>query len=203
MLDTMLAVAVDDDDPKLDDYYEVWEEAGHGFKLVVGPRLRIGPTLNKVGPTEASTSFAIGFMGDDHRPRTRGWDAAYVSALESGASIVYGDDLLQGPNIPTQVAVKSDIILATGKFVPDGMLHLYLDNVWKAWGEALGELRYLPQVVVEHMHPCAGKAEWDEGYAENNSQAVYSADGARYEEWKRNEMADWVAAIRRYRANSA
>lgn len=201
--DTMLTVAVDDDDPELDGYYDVWEETGRAFNLITGPRLRIGPTLNKVVPEEAEGAYAVAFMGDDHRPRTVGWDAAYMTALrDPRCSIVYGDDLLQGANIPTQVAMRSDVVLATGLFVPTGMIHLYLDNVWKTLGEALGELRYLPHVIVEHMHPCAGKAEWDAGYVENNAEEVYSADGARFEEWKRNELNDWVEAIRRYRAEA-
>lgn len=204
ILDTVLTVAVDDDDPTLEGYYDVWEETGRGFNLIEGPRLRIGPTLNKVVPEEAEGSFAVGFMGDDHRPRTMGWDAAYVTALRSpGCSIVYGDDLLQGANIPTQVAMRSDIVLATGLFVPTGMIHLYLDNVWKTLGETLGELRYLPHVIVEHMHPSAGKADWDAGYVENNAEEVYSADGARFEEWRREELDSWVQSIRRYREASA
>jgi hypothetical protein len=200
-LDTKLVIAIDDDDADLDEYLA---DAGasnyHSVEIVVGPRLRIGPTLNSLVPEFADRAFAVGFMGDDHRPRTLGWDEAYVHALgELGTGIVYGNDLLQGENIPTQVAMTSDIVKATRKFVPDGMKHLYLDDAWKTLGNALGCLKYLPEVVVEHLHPTVGKAAWDESYRENNSDATYSADREAYERWVREDLQTWVTKIREYR----
>jgi hypothetical protein len=60
--------------------------------------------------------------------------------------------------------------------VPPDMIHLYLDNFWMKLGNDLGKLRYISEVVLEHLHPMAGKAEWDEGYREVNAIEVYSAD---------------------------
>jgi len=40
----------------------------------------------------------------------------------------------------------------------------------------LNALRYIPEVVLEHLHPVAGKAEWDDQYREVNAPEVYSAD---------------------------
>jgi hypothetical protein len=56
------------------------------------------------------------------------------------------------------------------------MIHLYLDNFWMTLGKDLNALRYIPEVVLEHLHPIAGKAEWDEGYRDVNAQEIYSAD---------------------------
>ena len=41
------------------------------FHLVVGPRLRLGPTLNYIAPQYAGDYDAIGFLGDDHIPAAR------------------------------------------------------------------------------------------------------------------------------------
>lgn len=195
---TLLVVLVDDDDVDLDEYCRDAEEIGT-YELCIGPRRRIGPTLNWFAPEFARKAFAVGFMGDDHRPRTVGWDAAYVTSLRNmGYGVVYGDDLIMGEQIPTQVAMTSNIVLATGRFVPDGMIHLWLDNAWKSLGEALGKLRYLPHVVVEHMHPIAGKGEWDASYRENNADEVFDADHARYLWWRENELPLWVEQIRDY-----
>jgi hypothetical protein len=71
--------------------------------------------------------------------------------------------------------------------VPPNMKHLYLDNFWKKLGEDLGALTYLEDVIVEHMHPVAGKAEWDEGYREVNAQEVYSADALAYKNYIESE----------------
>lgn len=194
---TQLVVAVDNDDPELRGYIDAQREL-ENFELSIGEPNRIGPILNQVVPLFAASSDNVGFMGDDHRPRTRGWDAAYVTALaHMGTGVVYGDDLIMGPQIPTQVAMTSNIVLATGHFVPDGMKHLWLDNAWKAIGEATS-LRYLPQVVVEHMHPIAGKGEWDESYRANNTDEVFEADRLRFLDWQANELPEWVRKIQEY-----
>ena len=117
------------------------------------------------------------FLGDDHRPRTKNWDLHFINALdELGTGLVYGDDLLQGENLATAVAMSGDIVRALNGMVPQGMIHLYLDNFWMTLGKDLNALRYLPEVIIEHLHPIAGKAEWDDQYREVNAQEVFSAD---------------------------
>lgn len=198
--DTSLWVCVDDDDPELDNYKQViWQTPLlDEVKLIVGESSRIGAILNRVVPQAAEISKYVAFMGDDHRPRTMAWDQLYINNLrEMGTGVVYGNDLYQGVNIPTQVAMTSNIVKATGYFVPPGAKHLYLDNAWADIGRAT-KLRYLDDVVVEHMHPCAGKGEWDEGYAANNSTMTYAEDAIVYNEWKQNDLPRWVEQIRNY-----
>jgi hypothetical protein len=144
--------------------------------------------------------FAVGFMGDDHRPRSVGWDKAYLDALrELGTGIVYGNDLLQGENLPTQCAMTSDIIQALGYMAPPSLRHLYIDNFWKILGNGADCLRYLPDVIVEHVHPMAGKAEWDANYARVNSAQMYEHDKTAFEEWLRTSMVSDVAKVRALR----
>jgi hypothetical protein len=123
-------------------------------------------------------------MGDDHMPRTVGWDAAYLEALrELGTGLVYGNDLLQGSSLPTQVAMTTDIVRALGYMAPPDLTHLYVDNFWRDLGRSAGCLRYLPDVIVEHRHPAAGKAQWDAGYARVNNSAMYEHDATAYEQY--------------------
>jgi hypothetical protein len=139
-------------------------------------------------------------MGDDHRPRTRGWDAAYLEALHDlGTGIVYGDDLLQGANLPTQCAMTSNIVQALGCMAPATLRHMYVDNAWRALGEAAGCLRYLPEVVVEHLHPVAGKAEWDDNYRRVNAPEMYGHDADAFGEYLRGQFAEHVAKVQRLR----
>jgi len=180
-----LLVALDEDDPALPEYLalDVWN--GTWASNVVGPRRRLGPTLNWLAESFPDYD-AIGFMGDDHRPRTPRWDEMVCKVLDGmGAAIVYGDDLLQHERLPTAVFMTSNIPAALGWMCPPGMVHLYLDDAWKALGEGMGRLRYLPNVVIEHLHPTAGKAPMDERYAEVNSAEQYASDGAVFEEFKR------------------
>ncbi len=197
--DTKLWVCVDEDDPELEEYSQVIHESQSGFTyLFVNTPSRIGPILNRAVPQAAEQDDVVAFMGDDHRPRTVAWDQLYINNLrQMGTGVVYGNDLYQGANIPTQVAMTSNIVKATGYFVPPGAKHLYLDNMWKDLGEAIG-IRYLSDVIVEHMHPCAGKGEWDEGYAANNSTETYSEDAIVYNEWKQNDLPRWIEQIRTY-----
>lgn len=179
-LDTRLVVAVDDDDPHLPGYREMQAHHDRGFDLRVGPRLRMVGTLNTVARTVESPF--IGFMGDDHMPRTKGWDTLYLQALhEAGpGAVVYGNDMVQGATMPTQVAMDRRIVTTLGWMVPPVLVHLCADLFWLEVGRALGTLRYLPDVIVEHLHPITGQVEWDQGYVECNSDAVSTADHAAF-----------------------
>lgn len=141
--------------------------------------------------------FAIGFMGDDHRPRTVGWDECYVKALKAmGTGVVYGNDLLQREKMPTQVAMTADIVRTLGYYAPPSFKHLCVDLCWKDWGEGIGKIRYLPDVVIEHMHPLNSKVEWDDGYKRVNAKTVAEADNREYFRWKREDLPRDVAKLR-------
>jgi hypothetical protein len=185
-----LVFAVGEDDPTLPEYWNL-------MTLTTSVHLHIqqvpavdrpstmNHALNRVARlvTEEwdTHPFAVGFMGDDHRPRTYGWDAAYLEALrELGTGIVYGDDQLQGERLPTQVAMTADIVRALGYMAPPDLWHMYVDNFWYDLGRAADCLRYLPQVTVEHLHPLAGKAAVDDSYRRSNAHEVYKHDAEVY-----------------------
>ena len=183
-----LLVAADDDDPALSGYEQVCAE--RGIELAVGPRLRMVPTLNKVAIERAPRHYAVGFLGDDHRPRTLGFDAHYLAALRTlGTGWVYGNDLLAGERLPTQVAMTSDIVQALGAMVPAPVTHLYADNTWWDLGHALDRITYLPDVIVEHMHYLNGKSEIDPGYREANASAAAESDRRIYARWYADQMS--------------
>lgn len=181
--DASLLVAVDDDDPALPEYRRVCSLID--VELEVGPRLRLTGTLNKVATERAPHYQAVAFMGDDHRPRTIGWDTNLLQALgRLGTGIVYGNDLLQGEKMATAVAMTSNIVATLGYMAPPQMVHLCLDLVWVDWGRAIDRLVYLPDTVIEHMHPAAGKAANDAGYDEANSPHQTAADHAAYRAYR-------------------
>lgn len=204
---TRLVLAIDEDDQSGPDYIQVVADA---HKQAVPPALAVvsvasAPStmvkaLNVVAVAEAGAVDAIAFMGDDHRPRTSGWDRAYLSALrQMGTGIVYGDDLLQHERIPTQVAMTSGIVQALGHMAPPTLTHLFVDNYWRDLGEGAGCLHYLPDVVVEHVHPFAGKAPMDGGYARVNAHAMYRADSVAYAAYVVDHLADDIAKVKALR----
>lgn len=183
-----LLFACDSDDPTLESYSPMFME--------VGPRLRLGGTLNAVSALYAKSYDAIGFCGDDHRFRTKDWHLRFLTELDRlGSGMVYGDDLIQGPNLPTAIAMTSDIIRTLGYMVPGGLVHLEIDTAWKLLGEAIGRITYLPDVVIEHCHPIAQKAEWDAGYRECNDPAQYESDGRRLADWRHGGMTTDVEKL--------
>jgi hypothetical protein len=189
-----LLVAADDDDQALPGYEQVCSE--RGIELTVGPRLRMVPTLNKVAVERAPRHYAVGFLGDDHRPRTLGFDAHYLAALRTlGTGWVYGNDLIAGERLPTQVAMTSDIVQALGAMVSAPVTHLYADNTWWDLGHALDRITYLPDVVVEHCHPLAGTAVDDNGYREVNAADAHEADRLVYADWYEHDMPGDVAKL--------
>lgn len=186
--------AVDDDDPMALEYC-----AMDGISVAVGPRMRLGGTLNFHALHNVDDYEVIGFMGDDHRPRTPLWDFRVLDwALDTHRpNVVYPNDLLQGKALATSVFLPSRMVRAMGYMVPPELTHLYCDNAWMEMGRELGTLTYLDHVVVEHMHPAAGKAAMDAGYRECNAPAVDSADRAAFERWR--DGGEMAAAVQRIR----
>jgi hypothetical protein len=175
-----LIIVLDDDDAEADHYFDL------GVRTLVYPREGKGMArpLNRAA-WELIDEFAnFCFLGDDHRPRTENWDQKFIDELNRlGTGLVYGNDLLQGENLPTAVAMTRDIVEELHGMVPPGLAHLYLDNFWLQLGKDLGAITYLPLVIIEHLHPVAGKAEWDAGYKEVNADDVYNADSKAFWEY--------------------
>lgn len=164
---------VDHDDPQQQAYRDLLLEGVISRLMIwdgaLGGKGLCWP-LNYAARRYAEVYENVGFMGDDHMPRTHGWDTEMITELDSlEPRVAYGNDLLQGANLPTAVFMQSRMIRATGQMAPVAMRHLYLDNYWKELGERTGGLRYRDDVIIEHLHPVAGKAPWDERYAVVNA----------------------------------
>ena len=179
-----LIVVVDDDDEQMNEYIEL------GVTLFVVKRDGKGMAkpLNKAASHFKDAYRHFAFLGDDHRPRTQEWDKAFVTALdELGTGIVYGNDLFQAEQLPTAVAMTGNIVHALDGMVPPGMIHLYLDNFWMQLGKDLAKIRNMGHIIIEHLHPVAGKADWDDNYREVNAEEVYSADAKAYYDYITSE----------------
>jgi hypothetical protein len=190
-----LLFCVDNDDPALEEYQTIDAD------ILIGPRIRIGPTLNHAAKTFGTTYPVLGFMGDDHVPRTHGWDVTVMNALtELGTGIVYGNDLLQREALPTAVFITSNIVRELGYFCPPELLHMYLDNSWLEWGNRAECIKYLGDVIIEHMHPALGKAEQDASYTE--SGALTSGDHILYNKYVSEQLPDDVLKIKKLRGTA-
>lgn len=200
-----LQFVIDLDDPEADAYLNEVQRAqvGAGGYLSVALEPTWRPMVHKLDAAarEACTLFpglhAIGFAGDDHLPRTRGWARAYVETLAGpGHGIVFCDDGYQHDTIPTQWAMTASIVRRLGRMVPAPVEHLYCDNAVRDLGNALGALTYLPQYMIEHMHPVVGKASDDEQYRRVNGGPQFRRDRRAYREWQRQGLPDDLAKLK-------
>ena len=194
-----LYIVVDNDDPKWNEYAK-----NESYGML--------PADNKTGGCATSlntgavllldiTKFPLYdyfvFMGDDHLPRTQKWDQAFIQALNHDAGIAYGNDLLQGENLPTAYATSREVVNQLRGMTFPGCIHLFFDNFVKQLGVDLGCLKYLPDVIIEHLHPVAGKAEMDEGYARVNQPKWYEEDLLTLQKYIRSEeYADLVNKLK-------
>jgi hypothetical protein len=185
-----LLVVLDDDDPSFPDYVDVIDAADGDpalLDVIVGERIRLGPTLNREAAQIARDWSYLGFMGDDHNPETNCWDERVTDHLaDMGTGFVYCNDLFQKSNLPTAVFMTSDIVQKLGYMCPPELVHMYLDNAWLDWGNGIDRLRYLPDVIIEHLHPEAGKAEDDERYAE--VRPAMGPDSIAYAQYKLDQF---------------
>jgi hypothetical protein len=180
-----------DDDDKSEYSARVLEKSS------INPRLRMGGTLNLLATQNAEKYEFLSFMGDDHRPRTQGWDRILSDAIGERPGVAYGDDLLQGVNLPTAVTMSAEIVRRIGYMVPPVLVHMYMDNFWRDFGVKIGNLQYRADVVIEHMHYLAGKAVNDLQYQEVNASHVYEKDRIAYEDYEKTQMQTDVGLVLR------
>jgi hypothetical protein len=174
-----LIVCVDVDDPTLEQYDEVMSGQ---IGLIVGQRQSLTGWINTVAEAECHRHNIIGMIGDDVRPRTKHWDAEIAGAMKR-FGVVYGNDLHQSQRQPTHPFLDAELIRRLGFMAPWSIEHLYIDDFWRELGAHLGTLTYLPDVILEHMHPHAGKAEMDDGYRTVNSSDAYRRNGKAFRQY--------------------
>ena len=192
---TDLMLAIDDDD---DSYVNL----RLGARVLRGARQSCPAWSNEIAAKYGPGYRAVASLGDDHLPVTEGWDTLMLAALDDmgGTGIVYGDDIGQGVNLPTAPVISSDIPAALGWLFLPTARHLFCDNVWLDLGREADCLRYLPGVVIEHLHHSRGASPRDQTYEE--TRGAWTADEAAYHAWRRSPtgMPADVDKIRKLRA---
>ena len=177
-------IGLDDDDA--DNYPEI-----DGVIREVNERLKMNGTLNLLATRYADKYETITFMGDDHLVRTDGWDEKLYEPIKNrGFGISYANDLFQGENLPTMVMMSTNIIRELGFMAPPKLIHLFMDNFWKVFGQVLGCLDYKGDVIIEHMHYMAGKSKVDAQYQEVNSSDVSKHDALAFKEYAETRLKD-------------
>lgn len=186
-----LHFVVDVDDMAYDQYVRVFDRYPSIVWSAMPDWMPMVPKLNIAAGWAAKRSSAVAFMGDDHVPRTEMWASKLLADhAMNGTSIVYGQDGFQDQKLPTWWSMSSDIIEKLGRMVPANVQHLYCDNAVKELGEAAEILLYDPSILIEHMHPVAGKAKMDPQYERVNRRQQYNRDEAEFRIWQESGRAE-------------
>lgn len=195
-----LIFVVDNDDPSVDDYRRQLDDRPAWVKAAYASSWHpLVPKLNSAALGCANTGYAsfIGFAGDDHLPRTSGWAGRYMGALyAAGTGVVSCADGYRDDQLPTQWAMSADIVRALSRMVPAPVDHLYCDNAIRDLAQAANCFTYLPDVLIEHMHPAAGKAPSDAQYDRVNSREQYRGDRRAYHGWVRGALPHDAEIVR-------
>jgi hypothetical protein len=184
-----LVFSVDSDDATLAEYPE-------GYVHVVPPTGTMGGALRVAAadPALLGDATSVGMVGDDNRFVAPGWDRTLDGWLTDNIGIAYGDDGFQHEKLPTSWWMSRAIVDEFG-MTNAALRHFYMDNWAKALGEAVGCLRYFPDVSIEHLHPIAGKAEDDAVYKRSRRNIMH--DRQQFHRWVRRGLPNDAARLRR------
>jgi hypothetical protein len=170
---------------------------------VVTPQWSMNKKLNHWARIAADKCDYIGFLGDDNVPITPHWDTLICEAIGNCPGVGYADDLIKGQDLCTSAIISASIVRCLGFMTPESLIHLYVDNFWMELGTRLGNLKYLPHVVVEHRHYTVGKSEIDEQYSRVNSAKMYHDDLTSFRNYVDNYMDQDIQKIRKYAEGAA
>lgn len=200
---TDIAVALDDDDAPSYALLKTLYSADGGVFWWAGERRTLAGWTNMLAVMYSNRYRAYASLGDDHIPKTQGWDRLLLEALDAigGTGIAYGDDTIMNDRLPTAPVISADIVDTLGWMALPACRHMCIDLAWKDLGLAADCLAYRPDVTIEHMHWGVGKSPLDATYAE--AEARHQEDRDAYAVWQDKRMAADVAAVRALREAKA
>jgi hypothetical protein len=198
--DTRLHFAFDEDDPRLKESIA----ATGGHRHIIGPRTGLAAGTNDLAARhlKPGDALALASIGDDMLPVTHGWDSALLEALPPGGGFCYPNDRRRA-DIPEAVVISQRLVAALGWMAHPSMHHWFIDNVWADLGRAAGCLAYLPEVVVEHLHPTVrpDAARPDQTY--DDAAGWFHRDLAAYQRWRLTGLARDTATVTAARQTAA
>lgn len=205
VLETDLAVAIDDDDPRFDDYKNL------GLPdLQHGPRSSLTELTNKIALERMGDYRFLASLGDDHVPRTKGWDRDLTGEIMAmgGTGFAYANGSRWV--IPEAIVASSDIVRALGWLANPRMGHYKIDDTWLELGLAARCIAYRHDVLVEHMQfgipydpldPAKGyKAVRDDTYSDALTPEKTMGDVVAWHGWRDDTANGLLADAAKIRA---
>lgn len=202
MIDSFLATSkmstlkllLDNDDPCLEEYFELCSKVS----FVVEERSTITKMINSHWESSSDCYKWFSVTNDDFIYKTDCWDLKLIGNLKlfGGYGIAYGNDLLQGVNMPTTSVVSREIVNELEWLQMPRLTHLFGDTVWQTIGLNTKCLFYSPEVIIEHRHYMGNKAVQDDIYKKTNSREMYDRDTIAYMDWHVNDAKKDIEKVK-------
>jgi hypothetical protein len=150
-----------------DNSYDALELHANFKRKIMPEHNGIGDCFNAVFAEYPDLEY-YGVMADDVVPSSPKWDQKLKEACLP-FNISWGNDGLQGANLPTHPHIAGDVVRSLGWIACPGVMHWFVDNMWKDIAGVLGG-KYLPDVLTPHYHVLSGQAELDDTYMNQPSR---------------------------------
>ncbi len=206
-----LILMLDDDDEKLGEYHKItdkYENVEVNVSDIIRKEIREtglfprGSALLLTAGYKAKPDYKYyGLLSDDIIIRTKGWDKMMIDKIEKegGWAIVYGDDLItKKPTIPF---ISANLINTVGYISPKGIIQTRVDRAWWEIGKATRTIHFMPEIIMEHIHPRFKKCtaveieKIDKTYTIMRSVRLLHHDQAIYSKWEKEELPIIVKKI--------
>jgi len=132
----------------------------------------------------------VGLLNDDHVCITPEWDKK-TEALIDGKNIVSTNDGSWnfGLTVVGLTAWSMPILDVAGfPIFPQGIDHWFIDNVWKAIGDATGCWHVTAKINIEHRHVFCRKMEPDDTYKISQNPGRAQAGAQAFDKFLREEF---------------
>lgn len=136
-------------------------------KSIKGKRIVLSQMWNECA--DMASGDIMMHAGDDLVFKTTGWDTLVKEVFKQfpdGIAFVYGRDGYSPDDFGTHGFLHKNWVTATGYFVPPYFSSDYNDTWLNDVAKRIGRHVFLPDLLIEHMHPICGKGEWDRTHEE-------------------------------------
>lgn len=136
----------------------------------------------------------IGWLGDDIIPETEHWDVKAIRQL-NGWNVVSTNDGAHAPHKLNGISVWSgDLVRAVGYLFPEGIQHMYLDDVWENIGRETACWQCDMSIMGRHAHASWGaEKDKDPTFAKTNSR--WPEDDRAFQRWEDGEKTNAVNRV--------
>ncbi len=126
-----------------------------------------------------------GLLCDDEYIYSSGWDTALVAAAGKNRIAHANDRWQSGKRQHLFVTFGGDLLRELGWWALPGLWHWYHDNVFESLSDGLDISRFCSDIIGEHKHYLAGKAEKD--YTYQSGESRNGLDQLVFQHWMINE----------------